>query len=133
MIWLFLAVASRNVTGLLFAATRGGVGECVAPRPSRVNAQRSDDGLGLERDKLHGRLVDRRSVVEMAPSVVMIRPSTDERGAQTRVASARVGVLPKAGGGRATRTRACAITTPDVAFASCIVARDPRSRIVSRR
>jgi len=35
-------------------------------------------GLGPGRDKLHGRMVGRRSVVEMAPSAVVIRWCTDE-------------------------------------------------------
>jgi hypothetical protein len=34
---------------------------------------------------LHGRVVDRRSVVEMARTVMVIRRLTDEGGAQTRV------------------------------------------------
>jgi len=42
---------------------------------------------------LHGRVVGRRSVVEMARTVIVIRWSTDERGPQTRVASKRVRVL----------------------------------------
>jgi hypothetical protein len=58
-----------------------------------ANARRSTAGLGPEGDKLHGRVVGRRSVVEMAPSVAVIRWLTDDRGAQSRGASARVGVL----------------------------------------
>jgi hypothetical protein len=57
------------------------------------NAQRSDAGWVLPRDRLHGRVVDRRSVVEMAPHIIAIRRSTDERRTQTRVASKRVRVL----------------------------------------
>ena len=47
------------------------------------------------RDKLHGRVVGRRWVVEMALPVIAIRWSTDEHGAQPRLASKRVRVLPK--------------------------------------
>jgi len=54
------------------------------------NAQRSDAGWVLPRDRLHGRVVGRRSVVEMARTVIVIRRSTDERRTQTRGASKRV-------------------------------------------
>src|SRR3977135_1438368 len=40
--------------------------------------------------------IRRRPVVERAPTPIAIRRLTDERGAQTRVASARVRGLPKA-------------------------------------
>src|SRR5437868_5136020 len=47
------------------------------------------------RDKLHGRVVEHRRVVEMAPPIIVIRRLTDEHGAQPRLASKRVRVLPK--------------------------------------
>jgi len=56
------------------------------------NAQRSGAGWVSARDKLHGRVVERRWVVEMARTVIVIRRCTDECGAQPRVASARVRV-----------------------------------------
>ena len=58
-----------------------------------VNAPRSEAGWVSARDKLHGRVVERRRVVEMALTVIVIRWSTDERGAQPRLASKRVRVL----------------------------------------
>jgi len=60
-----------------------------------VNAPRSDAGWVSARDKLHGRVVVRQPVVEMALPVIAIRWLTDERGAQPRVASKRVRGLPK--------------------------------------
>jgi len=39
----------------------------------RDNAQRSDAGWAPSGDKLHGRVVDRRWVVEMARTVIVIR------------------------------------------------------------
>src|SRR5512144_2164776 len=63
------------------------------------NAQRSGAGWVSARDKLHGRVVERRWVVEMARTVIVIRRSTDECGAQPRVASERVRVLPGAAQG----------------------------------
>ena len=59
-----------------------------------VNAQRSDTGWVTDRNRFPGRVVGRRSVVGMAPTLIVIRRSTDEGGTQTRVASARAGVLP---------------------------------------
>jgi hypothetical protein len=60
------------------------------------NAPRSEAGWVSARDKLHGRAVERRRVVEMALPVIVIRWSTDERGAQPRLASKRVRGLPGA-------------------------------------
>src|SRR4051812_47326703 len=54
------------------------------------NAQRSGAGWVSARDKLHGRVVGRQPVVEMAPPVIMIRWLTDECGTLPRVASKRV-------------------------------------------
>src|SRR5512140_657247 len=59
------------------------------------NAPRSEAGWVSPRDKLHGRVVERRRVVEMALPIIVIRRLTDERGAQPRVASKRVRGLPK--------------------------------------
>jgi hypothetical protein len=42
-------------------------------------------GLGTSGDRLHGRVVDRRRVVEMAPRIIAIRWSTDGARTQTRV------------------------------------------------
>ncbi len=64
-------------------------------------------GLGSGRDKLHGRVVQGRPVVEMARTVIVIRRSTDETRAQTRAASARVCVLsgaPQNAGGQGPRS-----------------------------
>jgi hypothetical protein len=44
------------------------------------NAPRSEAGWGSPRDKLHGRVVERRRVVEVALAVIVIRRSTEERG-----------------------------------------------------
>jgi hypothetical protein len=48
---------------------------------------------------LHGRVVGRRPVVEMARPVIVIRRLTDDRGAQTRVASKRARDLARVGVG----------------------------------
>ena len=42
------------------------------------NAQRSGAGWVSPRDKLHGRVVERRRVVEMARTIIAIRRLTDE-------------------------------------------------------
>src|SRR3954466_12532545 len=83
-----------------FASTEAGSNRASIDRLARpdgstrnANAQRSGAGWVSSRDKLHGRVVRRPSVVEMALPVITIRWSTDERGAQTRVASKRVRVL----------------------------------------
>jgi hypothetical protein len=55
-------------------------------------------------------VVGRRSVVGMAPTIIVIRWSTDEGRTQTRVASARVGVLPQVGDGKNEPTR-CRMAT----------------------
>jgi hypothetical protein len=60
------------------------------------NALRSAAGWATTRDRFPGRVVDRRPVVGMAPAIIAIRWSTDERRAQTRGASARVRVLSRA-------------------------------------
>src|SRR3954469_3751855 len=59
------------------------------------NAPRSEAGWVSVRDKLHGRVVEHRWVVEMAPPIIMIRRLTDEHGAQPRLASKRVRGLQK--------------------------------------
>ena len=51
--------------------------------PGRVNAQRSDAGWVTDRNRFPGRVVGRRSVVGMAPTIIVIRRSTDEGGTQT--------------------------------------------------
>ena len=76
----------------------------------RGNAQRSDTGWVTDRNRFPGRVVGRQSVVGMALTIIMIRWSTDEGGTQTRVASARVGVLPQVGDGKNEPTR-CRMAT----------------------
>src|SRR3954466_8027786 len=83
-----------------------------------ANAQRSGAGWVSARDRLHGRVVGRRSVVEMAPEIIAIRWLTDEGGAQPRVASKRVGDLPRL------RVRA---------RASIFIAAETQPRLASKR
>src|SRR5512140_120613 len=65
----------------------------LAPRSG--NASRSEVGWVSLRDKLHGRVVERRRVVEMAPPIIVIRWSTDEQRTLPRLASKRVRGLQK--------------------------------------
>ena len=60
------------------------------------NAPRSEAGWVSLRDKLHGRVEERRRVVEMALTVIVIRRSTDEQRTLPRLASKRVRDLPGA-------------------------------------
>jgi hypothetical protein len=85
-----------------------------------VNAQRSDDGLGSERDPFHGRVVCRRPVVAMARRGVAHGGMRTRERAQTRGASARARVLADAAparvlgfGGRRDSTRPARMPTGD--------------------
>jgi hypothetical protein len=68
-----------------------------SPYDARLaNAQRSGAGWVPSEINCTAGWIRRRSVVEMALPVIVIRWLTDERGAQTRVASARARVLADA-------------------------------------
>ena len=65
----------------------------IASKSPRGLQSADDKRVSERRSQVHGRVVMRRSVVEMARTVIVIRWSTDEHGPQTRVASKRVRVL----------------------------------------
>jgi hypothetical protein len=83
-----VAVTSRVASDRSWLANSVGTWPIAGPPAARsrahANAQRSDAGWVTSGDRLHGRVVDRRRIVEMARAVIAIRRSTDGARAQTR-------------------------------------------------